>query len=210
MTPSSAALCGNELRPCRNYQQRQHPSRASSPHSYRCAAAGSRRPAADTPLAWTAQKDRAAATLPPAGSPHQTSRRRPPEPTRGSRTKVSPGARAQRNIQHAHAPPDPDNPERHLTADRRISKRVSTEIVVECSAPISRPLHRRRLSLSVSGEMIKPRCRCGAGDGLRGKRRRPVSRLGQRLLPTRATIDAWKPGPRDFIEDHFGHAHGFA
>lgn len=28
-----------------------------------------------------------------------------PEPTRGSRTEVSPGARAQHRIQHAHAPP---------------------------------------------------------------------------------------------------------
>jgi transposase len=58
LTRASAALCGNELRPCRNYQQRQrpctYPSRASSPHSHRCAAAGSRSPAADTPLAWTA------------------------------------------------------------------------------------------------------------------------------------------------------------
>ena len=39
----------------------------AGPHSPRCAAAGSRSPAAATP-AWTARKDRAAATLPPAGS----------------------------------------------------------------------------------------------------------------------------------------------
>ena len=49
---------------------------AHSPSSHRCAAAGSRQPAAAT-LTWTALKDRAAATLPPAGSPHQTSCRRP-------------------------------------------------------------------------------------------------------------------------------------
>ncbi len=49
---------------------------APSPCSDRCAAASSRQSPAATP-AWTAQKDRAAATLPPAGSPHQTSCRRP-------------------------------------------------------------------------------------------------------------------------------------
>ena len=51
--------------------------RAPSPHSHRCAAAGSRQLLLPTTLAWTASKDRAAATLPPAGSPHQTSCRRP-------------------------------------------------------------------------------------------------------------------------------------
>ena len=55
LTRASAALCGNQFRPGRNYQTRtSNPSRASSPHSHRCAAAGSRRPAADTLLAWTA------------------------------------------------------------------------------------------------------------------------------------------------------------
>ena len=43
------------------------PRCAPSPSSHRCAAAGSRHAPAATP-AWTAQKDRAAATLPPAGS----------------------------------------------------------------------------------------------------------------------------------------------
>ena len=48
----------------------------AQPSSHRCAAAGSRHaPAATT--SWTALKDRAAATLPPAGSPHHTSCRRP-------------------------------------------------------------------------------------------------------------------------------------
>src|SRR4051794_8435772 len=51
------------------------PRCAHSPHSHRCAAAGSRQAPAATP-AWTASKDRAAATLPPAGSPHHTSCRR--------------------------------------------------------------------------------------------------------------------------------------
>ena len=58
---------------------------APSPHSHRCAAAGSRHaPAATT--TWTAFIDRAAATLPPAGSPHQPSCRRPgTTPDRGPR-----------------------------------------------------------------------------------------------------------------------------
>jgi transposase len=55
----------HELPPC-----------APSPSSHRCAAAGSRHAPAAT-RASTAQKDRAAATLAPAGSPHQTSCRRP-------------------------------------------------------------------------------------------------------------------------------------
>ena len=49
---------------------------ARSPQSHRCAAAGSLPAPAATP-AWTALIDRAAATLPPAGSPHQPSCRRP-------------------------------------------------------------------------------------------------------------------------------------
>jgi integrase len=58
---------------------------ARSPPSHRCAAAGSPHAAAAT-LTWPAQKDRAAATLPPAGSPHQPSRHRPAaRPDRGPR-----------------------------------------------------------------------------------------------------------------------------
>jgi len=52
------------------------PRCAPRPSSHRCTAASSRHAPAATP-AWTAQKDRAAATLPPAGSPHHTSCRRP-------------------------------------------------------------------------------------------------------------------------------------
>jgi transposase len=55
LTRASAALCGNECRAGRHCQTRtSKPSRATSPYSHRCAAAGSRSPAADTPLAWTA------------------------------------------------------------------------------------------------------------------------------------------------------------
>ena len=50
--------------------------------------------AADT-LAWTAQKDRAAATLPLSGINPINILSPAPEPTRGSRTEVSMGARAQ-------------------------------------------------------------------------------------------------------------------
>ena len=46
----------------------------------------------------------------PDAFPHQTSHHQAPELTRGSWTEVSPGARAQRQIQHAHAPPERDNP----------------------------------------------------------------------------------------------------
>ena len=47
-----------------------------------------------------------------------------PELTRGSWTEVSPGARAQRQIQHAHAPPEnATTRDRPLTPDGRISKR---------------------------------------------------------------------------------------
>jgi hypothetical protein len=59
---------------------------ARSPPSHRCAAAGSPHAAAATLTPWPAQKDRAAATLPPAGSPHQPSRHRPAaRPDRGPR-----------------------------------------------------------------------------------------------------------------------------
>ena len=52
------------------------PGARTALRQHRSAAAGSRQvPAATT--RWTALKDRAAATLPPAGSPHQTSCRRP-------------------------------------------------------------------------------------------------------------------------------------
>jgi hypothetical protein len=58
---------------------------APSPPSHRCAAASSRQPPAAT-LAWTASQDRAAATLPPAGSPHRPScRRLGANPGRGPR-----------------------------------------------------------------------------------------------------------------------------
>ena len=64
---SSAATtrCASSARrPCNPHDLRRC---APSPHSHRCAAAGSRQaPAATT--GWTALKDRAAATLPPAGS----------------------------------------------------------------------------------------------------------------------------------------------
>jgi transposase len=57
--------------------------RAPRPSSHRCAAAGSRQPPAATTRC-TAYQDRAAATLPPAGSPNQTSCRRPgADPGRG-------------------------------------------------------------------------------------------------------------------------------
>ena len=83
---SSAATtrCANsETRPC----NRPEPSRcARSPPSHRCAAAGSPHAAAATVTSWPAQKDRAAATLPPAGTPHQPSRHRPAaRPDRGPR-----------------------------------------------------------------------------------------------------------------------------
>ena len=71
------------------------PSRASSPHSHRCAAAGSRSPAADTPPRVDGlERLSGRNAFPPAGSPHQTSRRRPTT-IPGPRTEVSLGARAQ-------------------------------------------------------------------------------------------------------------------
>jgi transposase len=67
---------------CASSERRRSPPHETSPcaprlSSHRCAAAGSRHAPAAT-SAWTAQKDRAAATLAPAGStPHHTSCRRP-------------------------------------------------------------------------------------------------------------------------------------
>src|ERR1019366_2008675 len=69
---------------------------AWSPKDHQCTAAGSRQTAAAT-FAWTARKDRAAATLHPAGTtPHHPSCHRPganPRP----RTEISLGARAYTN-----------------------------------------------------------------------------------------------------------------
>ena len=73
---SSAATtrCASSAR--RRCSRRELPRARTALTSHRCAAAGSRHAPAAT-SAWTALKDRAAATLPPAGSPHQTSCRRP-------------------------------------------------------------------------------------------------------------------------------------
>ena len=72
-------------------------------HSHRCPAARSPHIAAAT-CGWTASKDRAAAPH-HAGTPHQPSRHRPCD--RGSRTEISPGARAHhtRPDHRAHDPP---------------------------------------------------------------------------------------------------------
>jgi hypothetical protein len=77
----------------------------AQPSFSRCAAAGSLPAPAATP-AWTALIDRAAATLPPAGSPHQPSCRRPCR-TAGPRTEIRLGARAHTTptANRAHAPP---------------------------------------------------------------------------------------------------------
>ena len=73
---SSAATTRSASSARRHCSRHELPRCAPSPSSHRCAAAGSRQSPAATP-AWTAQKDRAAATLPPAGSPHHPSCRRP-------------------------------------------------------------------------------------------------------------------------------------
>src|ERR671923_21273 len=52
---------------------------APEPDINRSCAAGSRHSPAATAMPWTALKDRAAAQAPPAGTPHQPSRRRPRE-----------------------------------------------------------------------------------------------------------------------------------
>ena len=74
---SSAATtrCANSAR--RRCSPPDHLACARSPHSHRCTAAGSPHAPAATTWAWTALKDRAAATHHPAGSPHQPSCRRP-------------------------------------------------------------------------------------------------------------------------------------
>ena len=60
-----------------------------------------------------------------------------PEPTRGSWTEVSPGARAQRQIQHAHAPPNATTRDGPLTPAGRISKR-GCRTRGDCFAPTPR------------------------------------------------------------------------
>ena len=85
---------------------------APSPPSPRCTAARSPHAAAAT-LGWTASKDRAAATRPPRHpiNHHVT------DPRRGSRTEISPGARAHHSCpdHHAHGPPT-HNAEHHTTS----------------------------------------------------------------------------------------------
>ena len=81
-----------ELGDARRFDDSRDAVRYGGLDSHRCAAAGSRQPPADT-LKWTAQKERAAATLTPAGFTPSTIM----SPTRshpGSRTEVRPGARA--------------------------------------------------------------------------------------------------------------------
>ena len=82
----------------------------AQPSFSRCTAAGSLPAPAATP-AWTALIDRAAATLHPAGSPHQPSCRRPCH-TAGPRTEIRLGARAHttRTANRAHAPPPAPKP----------------------------------------------------------------------------------------------------
>ena len=64
---SSAATTPSANSARRRSRPHELPGARHSPSSHRCAAAGSRHVPAATP-AWTAPKDRAAATLPPAGS----------------------------------------------------------------------------------------------------------------------------------------------
>jgi hypothetical protein len=77
----------------------------AKPFVTQIAAAGSRQPPAPK-LTWTALKDRAAATLPPAASPHQTSCRRPrANPRVVDRVRLGARAHTTRIIDRAHAPP---------------------------------------------------------------------------------------------------------
>src|SRR4051794_12865096 len=95
------------------------------PSFSRCAAAGSL-PAPVVTLAWTPLIDRAAATLPPAGPPHQPSCRRPRRHA-GPRTEIRPGARAHHdtNPNRAHAPPP--LPERRSSRARRLTRVPRTD-----------------------------------------------------------------------------------
>jgi hypothetical protein len=78
----------------------------AEPYLTQIAAAGSRRLAAAT-TKWTALKDRAAANASPSGITPSNIMSPAPEPTRGSRTEVSLGARAHNThpANPAHAPP---------------------------------------------------------------------------------------------------------